>query len=877
MIGFDYVALDEGLTSPVRSILHPVRAAAGALGMALLTLGSYATHKLFSAEGVEGVETGGIPVEERQAGYFLPVEGIESVKLESGPPGPLQLLPWGDPGPAALFWYSHEVPPELEEGATKFVGWVYGAKMAPNGPNFGDIALVTGKDGDVLKGDLLVYKPESFKKIIAYADEFWGYDYKRPTKGQVQRHPAQVVKEDGSTVEAQVYLMPWSTKSIPANKPPAEKVPLAERDFTKLLKKKTFIKVRDEVTKVISWNIAAINNNPFEYWTSHPDPDYNALMRDVQEFMEKPGARDVPISEVFTEMMFWELSAAMGQLGWDGVQDVTLKWMMEISKTNIISGFIQDKSLGEKRLISMPDRLTNSIRTADGIKYRPTIINNYAAELGSTEDWFKQWKAFMFDTELDLVGEDGAVEKKKPVQLLSPISAAKYPALTKDEEEMSLPLQTSYQAIFDATMVHIMNTVAPGKWHPLKVQLIKAQVEGKSARILHILGDTYGQSDVFFLQEVASGFASDVTSSRLNDRFHMVMSEDKDMHRDQNSAILLRKEHFAIDTIKEVTADVLKHFQAATPVEKGDLLVVTVEDSIRNREPWLLASFHGDTQGLATVPVLNALATEAAASYPGHKFVFGLDANTYDVPEPKKKKKSASAGVNQSVWGFADTFTGLGLTSSWGDKPDPTKHTTCNARTFLQPQLNKAVRIEDRFTSPLSDRNPKDFILFRNTTFKYMDSIRDNTGHGKFTEQMMFPTLSFPSDHAIVATKLVRIRPTLVFRLISKEKESESSKIGRLMVSEQDKESGFIHLATKEQVPEIAEKFFKDEEELRLLAIKTAPLGGDLRYEYVAEEKDSFPHYHQMDLMMSLVTAVASVPKNEDGSFNFDPVWIAMQ
>ena len=42
---------------------------------------------------------------------------------------------------------------------------------------------------------------------------------------------------------------------------------------------------------VVSWNIAAINNNPFEYWITHDDPDYLRLMNDVQaRAMRMPGA-----------------------------------------------------------------------------------------------------------------------------------------------------------------------------------------------------------------------------------------------------------------------------------------------------------------------------------------------------------------------------------------------------------------------------------------------------------------------------------------------------------------------------------------------------------------------------------------------------------
>ena len=39
-----------------------------------------------------------------------------------------------------------------------------------------------------------------------------------------------------------------------------------------------------------TWNIAAINNNPFEYWITHDDADYNALMEGVQSFIDQPGA-----------------------------------------------------------------------------------------------------------------------------------------------------------------------------------------------------------------------------------------------------------------------------------------------------------------------------------------------------------------------------------------------------------------------------------------------------------------------------------------------------------------------------------------------------------------------------------------------------------
>jgi hypothetical protein len=47
---------------------------------------------------------------------------------------------------------------------------------------------------------------------------------------------------------------------------------------------------------------------------------------------------------------------------------------------------------------------------------------------------------------------------------------------------------------------------------------------------------------------------------------------------------------------------------------------------------YLLASFHGDTNGLATIPVIKALHEACVNSFPDHIAVFGLDANTVSWP-----------------------------------------------------------------------------------------------------------------------------------------------------------------------------------------------------------------------------------------------------
>lgn len=75
--------------------------------------------------------------------------------------------------------------------------------------------------------------------------------------------------------------------------------------------------------------------------------------------------------------------------------------------------------------------------------------------------------------------------------------------------------------------------------------------------------------------------------------------------------------------------------------------------------------------------------------------------------------------------------------------------TTCNARTFLQPQLNKAIKKADKLSK--GDVNPKDHILVQRSAFDVASCIKDNTGERRYVEKECFPSLAFPSDHGVVA------------------------------------------------------------------------------------------------------------------------------
>lgn len=91
---------------------------------------------------------------------------------------------------------------------------------------------------------------------------------------------------------------------------------------------------------IATWNIAAINNNPFEYWITYKEnPAYEELMVNIEKFLEDPGDKDVAVSQVFTEEMFAKLDETMTNTAkWKSVKSY---WDNEFKDRKIISQFMK--------------------------------------------------------------------------------------------------------------------------------------------------------------------------------------------------------------------------------------------------------------------------------------------------------------------------------------------------------------------------------------------------------------------------------------------------------------------------------------------------------------------------------------------------------
>lgn len=478
-------------------------------------------------------------------------------------------------------------------------------------------------------------------------------------------------------------------------------------------------------------------------WLSIPEEkDYEKLMVDVENFIENPGEKDVKVSEVFTSAMFEKLDKRLVEVGWKSMRSY---WESDFSNRQIVSGFLKDKSLGSKRLASMPDRYTNLINTSDGkTVFRPTVISMYEGDLGTQEKWWAAWEDFMFDTKLKIGNEEKAVWS-----MLKPISKAKYKDITEQEEKDSLPLSTMCAAIFDAILVHMMNSVStPDVWQPLKRKIVDSLSRKKVDNTLKILERQYMDSDIITLQEVSLAMIERARKmDKLGDDYVIAAPKELDSVRDQNSVIFLKKTTFPHGSLGEITEEVEAAFPSDEdiPVARGDINAIKTIDA--EGVPYVIVSFHGDTNGLATKPVLDAVlkAMKKNGKLRNHRLIFGLDANTYEKGTDK----------TQDVTDWAAHYRSYGLTSCWGDTPNPKNYTTYNARTFLQPQLNKACRKDQACDK--ADINPKDFIIFPKADYRVVKTWKDNTGEKKYTEDMAFPTLQFPSDHGILATVIAPV------------------------------------------------------------------------------------------------------------------------
>jgi len=107
--------------------------------------------------------------------------------------------------------------------------------------------------------------------------------------------------------------------------------------------------------------------------------------------------------------------------------------------------------------------------------------------------------------------------------------------------------------------------------------------------------------------------------------------------------------------------------------------------------------------------------------------------------------------------------------------------------------------------------------------------------------------------------------PELIYKICSSTDWAAAQLAGLYAGSTKDREDGFIHFSTAEQLPGTLAKYYAEAKELVLVAVEEAALGEALRYE-PSRDNALFPHLYA-ELPLSAVLWSTVISKGSDGVF----------
>ena len=84
-------------------------------------------------------------------------------------------------------------------------------------------------------------------------------------------------------------------------------------------------------------------------------------------------------------------------------------------------------------------------------------------------------------------------------------------------------------------------------------------------------------------------------------------------------------------------------------VEAGDLFAASVRDAAGRR--WLLVSFHGDSDGLSTQPVVSGVHRACQRLFRDHVLLAGIDANTASHARAGRRPCGRAAWIGRCAGG----------------------------------------------------------------------------------------------------------------------------------------------------------------------------------------------------------------------------------
>jgi hypothetical protein len=506
--------------------------------------------------------------------------------------------------------------------------------------------------------------------------------------------------------------------------------------------------VRGRSMKVVTWNMAGINNNPFEYWSSEEGSRMQKIQQYMEEFVDGQGIGEtLKIETIFppenlsalleatrkanTQYISWKIDEKVftyiGTL-YDRLQNLTVNQLIKGPDDKTMA------CMNDTRRFSRPDSVTSN---------RPTVVNQAKFNPNS---WYKDWLTFMFTARSSSPGKtpqppvlDVQNKKLKALQ-----SAAKSEEKSEDISDEGLWIGTLTDllmlGIFDATLILGMKKSGVPKWMDCKMGSVEEAKKKKEEKLMQIL-DGYEKADVIFLQEVSQSIMK-ILKEKTRETTFRVQTTDQNPESNQMTAVLIKH------------SLVIPYSLNLLPTKKTLLGTTAVEVKIKGGKgqpdvKYVLASVHSKTEdAYKTVRALKNLALHNSSQ----RIIIGIDSNA------NPENGQYTPGV------FNYQVTELQLHTGWTNTALKRSYTTYKQRSFIQSQVNKSCTSKETRNVNVGAQNDccvKDFILWGNVGHNHFNprlevscELANTDTPYVWVGNQLLPTESFPSDHVIVTCEV---------------------------------------------------------------------------------------------------------------------------
>ena len=106
---------------------------------------------------------------------------------------------------------------------------------------------------------------------------------------------------------------------------------------------------------------------------------------------------------------------------------------------------------------------------------------------------------------------------------------------------------------------------------------------------------------------------------------------------------------------------------------------------------------------------------------------------------------------------------------------------------------------------------------------------------------------------------------TRVFRLITETDMLEAKQTGLIPLVPVDLNDGYVHLSPQDQVLNTAGLYFAPGSALYVLEFDVLVFGSDLKWEWVSEREDDFPHLYTLELKWAQGCHLHTIDWSTDG------------